>query len=57
MICAYLGQNQKAQEAFDQALNESLPPILLTPLRWFKKDRPDFYKKYAAPLLAEYNML
>jgi tetratricopeptide (TPR) repeat protein len=57
MICAYLGQNQKAQESFGWALNQSLPPILLTPLRWFKQDRPDFYDTYAAPLLAEYNML
>jgi hypothetical protein len=33
-------------------LELDLPPLLLSPLRWIEQDRPDFYRKYTAPLLA-----
>ena len=56
MLCACLGQNLVAMEAFEKALEMDLPPILLTPLYWLEKDRPNFFSEYAAPLLARYNV-
>ena len=56
MLCAYLGRNLVAIEAFEKALEVDLPPILLTPLYWLEKDRPNFFSEYAAPLLAQYNL-
>ena len=56
MICAYLGRNSLAIESVEKALEVNLPPILLTPLYWLERDRPDFFRVYAAPLLAKYNV-
>ena len=56
MLCAYLGRSLTAMEAFEKALEVDLPPLLLTPLYWLEKDRPNFFSKYAAPLLARYNV-
>jgi hypothetical protein len=54
MLCAYFypGRNLAATEALGKALEMGLPPVLLTPLYWLEKDKPNFFKKYAAPLLA-----
>jgi Flp pilus assembly protein TadD len=56
MICAYLGRNVMAVEAFEKALEVNLPPLLLVPLYWLQKDRPNFFSEYAALLLARYNV-
>jgi len=56
MLCAYLGRNLVAMEALEKALAVDLPPVLLTPLHWQEKDRPNFYSEYAAPLLFQYNV-
>ncbi|MBA2393532.1 MAG: tetratricopeptide repeat protein [Ktedonobacteraceae bacterium] len=56
MLCAYIGRNQAAIEAVEKALEEGLPPILLIPLHWLERDRPEFYERYAAPLLTRYNI-
>jgi len=39
-----------------RAPEAELPPILLTPLRWLEQDQPTFYKDYAVPLLARYQI-
>jgi tetratricopeptide (TPR) repeat protein len=56
VFCASLGRDEEAISSIQKALFESLPPILLTPLRWIEKERPDFYGNYAAPLLARYEI-
>jgi hypothetical protein len=33
-----------------------MPPILLTSLRWFEQDRPNFYQQYVVPLMARYDL-
>ncbi len=57
MICASMGQDEEAIAAIEQSLQLELPPILLTPLRWFEHDRPDFYQKYVVPLMARYDLV
>jgi hypothetical protein len=52
MAFASLGHDEEAITAMKQSLELDLPPILLTPLRWFEQDRPDFYKQYVVPLIA-----
>jgi tetratricopeptide (TPR) repeat protein len=56
MICAYLGRNSAAIEAIEKALELDLPPVLLTPLYWLQRDRPDFFREYAEPLLKRYDV-
>ena len=57
MVCASLGREEEAMAAIEKALEVELPPVLLTPLRWFEEDRPDFYQKYVVPLMAHYDLL
>lgn len=47
---ASLGRDEEARAAIQAALDHSMPPILLSPLRWLEKDRPDFYREVALPL-------
>ncbi len=47
---------QPAITAIEKALEYGMPPILLTPLYWLEKDRPDFFQHYARPLLDRYGM-
>jgi len=56
VFCAYLGRDEEAISSIQKALLDSLPPILLTPLRWIEEERPDFYGNYVAPLLARYEI-
>ncbi len=56
MICAYLGRNAAATEAIEKALEVRLPPVLLRPLYWLERDRPDFFREYARPLLERYEV-
>ena len=56
MICASLRRDEEAIAAIEKSLELELPPILLTPLRWFEHDRPDFYQKYVVPLMARYDL-
>ena len=46
----FLGKDIEAIAAIEKSLELVLPPILLTPLRWFEQDRPDFYQQYAGNL-------
>jgi tetratricopeptide (TPR) repeat protein len=50
VIGAYLGRDEESRAALAQV--HHLPPVLLTPLRWIERDRPDFYRKEVVPLLA-----
>ena len=54
--CASLGRDEEAMAAIEKALELELPPVLLTPLRWFEQDRPDFYEKYIVPLMVRYDL-
>jgi tetratricopeptide (TPR) repeat protein len=54
MACVSLEREEEAMEAIIKALDEGMPPILLTPLRWFEQERPDFYEKQVVPLLAKH---
>lgn len=60
MLSAYYYQGQSHDEevkaAIEQSLKVGLPPILLTPLYWLEKDRPDVFVKYAKPLLLRYSV-
>ena len=56
MTYASLGQDEQAIAAIEQSLALGLPPILLTPLRWFEQDRPDFYQQYVLPLMDRYDL-
>ncbi len=56
MAYASLAQDSAAIAAIEQSLDLELPPILLTPLKWFERDRPDFYQKYVVPLMARYDL-
>ena len=53
----FLGKDIEAIAAIEKSLELVLPPILLTPLRWFEQDRPDFYQQYVVPLLARYDLV
>jgi tetratricopeptide (TPR) repeat protein len=57
MTYASLGHDEDALAAIERSLELELPPILLTPLRWFEQDRPDFYQKYVVPLMARYDLV
>ena len=57
MSCASLGQDEEAIAAIERSLTLELPPILLTPLRWFEQDRPEFYQKYVVSLMAHYDLV
>jgi len=56
MTCASLGRGEEARAAIEKSLEAGLPPVLLAPLRWFEQERPEFYEKYAAPVLARYDL-
>ena len=56
MAYASLGHDEDAIAAIEHSLELELPPILLTPLRWFEQDRPEFYQKYVVPLMARYDL-
>jgi len=51
MACASLGREQEAQDALKHALHLGLLPFFLTPLRLLQTQQPDFYARYAHPLL------
>src|SRR5579859_6450396 len=55
MIYASQGLSE-AVEQWELALQSGMPPILLMPLHWLEQDQPAFYEKYAAPLLARYEL-
>ncbi len=54
LVCALLERDEEARIALEQALAAELPlaRVLLTPLRWLEQKRPDFYRRYAEPVLA-----
>ena len=58
ILCAYYyqGRYEAAIEAIEKSLALDLRPILLTPLYWLEKDRPDFFEQYARSSLERYNL-
>ena len=56
VVLAYMGPDNDAVAAIEKSLELDLPPLLLSPLRWLEQDRPDFYHKYAASLLARFEV-
>ncbi|HXX78076.1 MAG TPA: tetratricopeptide repeat protein, partial [Ktedonobacteraceae bacterium] len=56
MNCASIKQDEAAIASIEQSLTSGIPPILLTPLRWFEQDRPEFYQQYVVPLMARYEL-
>src|SRR5581483_4415612 len=49
-------QDREAIAAIEQSLDLGLPPVLLTPLYWFERDRPDLFEREIRPLLARYGV-
>ena len=56
-LCAVFDLLRIISAAVEKALEVELPPVLLTPLRWFEEDRPDFYQKHVVPLMARYDLV
>jgi Flp pilus assembly protein TadD len=54
MSLASLGHDNEAISTIEQALALDIPPVLLSPLQWLQDERPDFYQRYALPLLNRY---
>lgn len=54
MLAAYCNHFRPAEVALDNAVELGLPAALLLPLYWLEKDRPDFFQRYAQPLLQKY---
>jgi len=57
VACASMERDEGAMTAIEKSLELELPPILLSPLRWFEQDRPEFYQKYVVPLMARYDLV
>lgn len=53
MACVSLGREQEAWDALKHALQLGLLPFLLAPLKLLQAQQPDFYARYAQPLLME----
>jgi hypothetical protein len=51
-----LDQEKEARMALEQALAFEMPPILLKPLSWFERERPELYEKFIKPLLDSYEV-
>jgi len=54
IVYASLQENNAAIADLEKSLELGLPPVLLTPLRWFEQDRPEFYERYAKILIAQF---
>ncbi len=54
IVFASLQEDNSAIAAVEKSLELDLPPVLLAPLHWFEQDRPEFYERYAKPLLARF---
>lgn len=51
IACASLGRDDEAHKALQRTLELGLLPLFLAPLHWLEPQRPDFYTRYALPLL------
>lgn len=56
LVYASQGKDEDARTALDKALELKIQPVLLIPLHWLEQDQPAFYKNYAAPVLARYQV-
>lgn len=56
MVCASLRQDNNAIVAIETSITLGVPPVLLTPIRWLKLDKPDFYREYIVSLLVRLNI-
>jgi tetratricopeptide (TPR) repeat protein len=56
MVLVYQGRGEETMELMEKAIEVGLPPVLLTPLRWIKQDKPDFFEKYIMPFLNHFNI-
>jgi hypothetical protein len=45
-----------AMKMIQEAIASGMPPILLTPLYWLERERPEFFETYAFPLLKAYDL-
>jgi tetratricopeptide (TPR) repeat protein len=54
MVCATLRRDEDTKTSVEKSLEVDMLPVLLTPLRWFEQDRPDFYEHFVVPLLGRY---
>lgn len=57
IVLASIEQGEEAMTLVEETLENNLPPALLAPLRWFERDKPDFYQKHVVPLLARYELI
>jgi tetratricopeptide (TPR) repeat protein len=57
MTYASLGREEDAIAVIERSLALELPPVLLTPLRWFEQDRPKFYQQYVVPLMSRFDLV
>lgn len=57
------GEEGNAQGLLDQSLSVAhpvfmqMPPVLLSPLRWFEQSHPAFFASFIRPLLASYHLI
>ena len=51
VIYATVRRDEEAVASLQYALALNMPPILLAPLQWIKRERPDFYAQHVLPLL------
>ncbi len=56
MVYISLYQEEEARIAIEKALALEMPPILLKPLSWFERERPELYEKFVKPLLDTYKV-
>jgi len=54
LVCAFLGRDEEAVANLVRAKTAELPlpEALFAPLSWLEQKRPDFYRAYAVPLVA-----
>ena len=54
LVCAFLGRDEEAVANLVRAKTAELPlpQALFAPLSWLEQKRPDFYRAYAVPVLA-----
>jgi tetratricopeptide (TPR) repeat protein/anion-transporting ArsA/GET3 family ATPase len=57
MTYVALERYPEASTCIEKALTVGMPPLLLSPLRWFEEQRPEFYQTEVAPLLTRYSLL
>ncbi len=54
MVCASLEEYEESLREIETAIATKFlfPPVLLTPLNWLEREKPNFYEKSIAPILS-----